>query len=150
MPTEKTEGAIAPEAAEIAASMPFVVNRVKSVTLPLLKLAPGKPVYFRIDGPMYTGEKLTSGSEADRKKEPPTLIKVENLITRRPALVIVPAVMKSELEKSYADHAYVGRCFEVETTKVPEKRYNLVSITEIADPYAPVEAVEAAPDKAKK
>jgi hypothetical protein len=42
--------------------------------------------------------------------------------------------MRSTLEEEYPGGAYVGRGFEVTLTRVPDKRYNLVTLCEVAPP----------------
>lgn len=103
-------------------------KKIRQVTLPVLKLEKGKPRYLYILSPMYIGEQI----EADRAAA--TLIHAVDMESGEEGLVVVPAVMQSELAKAYANNAYVGKGFEVVVTKPQGKNYNLVSIAEVAPP----------------
>lgn len=116
-----------------------VFTRKRAVTRPVLSLKPGTPIYVFIQGSMHTGEKIDGGSEADRAKAPPTLMHVEDLSTRDSKIVICPKVLQGELDKNFPDETYVGKCFEISTIKPDEargKKYNLIALYEMDDPYA--------------
>lgn len=103
-------------------------KRVRSVTLPVLKVAKGQPRFFYFKGPMYLGEKI------DPKKDAATLAHCVDMETGEEGLVICTAVMRKELERNYPGDGYVGRGFELSLTMVPEKKYNIPSIAEVAVP----------------
>lgn len=103
-------------------------KRLRSVTLPVLKLEKGKPRYLYILGAMHAGKKI------DDQKEAATLIHAVDMETGEEGTVICPAIMVKELTENYPNAGYVGKGFEVVLTRVPEKRYNLVSICEVAPP----------------
>jgi len=103
-------------------------KKVKAVTLPVLKIEKGVARYFKFLGPLHAGKKI------DDQKEAATLLHSVDLETGEEGLVIAPAIMVTELRAAYPSDAYVGKCFEIVLTRVPEKRYNIVSITEVAEP----------------
>jgi hypothetical protein len=108
--------------------MTFQVKRLKQVTLPVLKIEKNTTRYFFFKGPMSLGKKL------DDQKEPATIMHAVDLETGEEGLIICPAIMVKELHEAYPKDGYVGKCFELTLTRVPDKRYNLVSLCEIADP----------------
>lgn len=107
----------------------FTPKVLKNVTLPVLKLkADGQPRYFHIKGPMHLGKKV------DDQKEPATLAQAIDCETGELGVIVCPTVMQKELNESYPGNGYVGKFFELVLTRVPEKSYNIVTLTEIADP----------------
>lgn len=107
----------------------FAPKIIKNVTLPVLKLtADGKPRYFKLTGPMHLGKKI------DDQKEAATICTATDCVTGELGQIVCPTVMQKELNENYPKDAYVGKFFELILTRVPEKKYNIVSLTEIADP----------------
>lgn len=107
----------------------FTPKVLKNVTLPVLKLkADGNPRYFKITGPMHLGKKI------DDQKEAATLCTAIDCDTGEVGQIVCPTVMQKELRENYEKDGYVGKFFEVVLTRVPEKKYNIVTLTEIADP----------------
>ena len=104
-------------------------TKLRSVTLGVLKLAKGEPRYIYIASPLYVGKKMKND-----QKNPAILCKAVDLETGELGLIIAPAVMCSELTSAYPGDSYVGKCFELVVTRVPEQRYNMVQISEIAMP----------------
>lgn len=103
-------------------------KRIRNVTLPVLKLGLGQPRFLYILGPMKEGPKL------DDKKEPAILIHAADMETGEEGNVIAPAILRKELTEGYPGDGYVDRGFEVTKTRDPEKKYNHVSIAEVAVP----------------
>lgn len=103
-------------------------TKIRSVTLPLLKVEKNTERGFFFHGPMYLGEKV------DPKKDPATLAHVFDVETGAEGVLICPAVMQSELLRNYDAAGYVGKCFSVTMTRIPEKNYNMVTLDEIAAP----------------
>lgn len=121
-------------------------KRVRAVTLPVLKLEKGKPRYVYMLGALHSGKKI------DDQKEAATLIHAVDMETGEEGLIICPAIMVKELQENYPGESYVRKGFEVILTRVPEKRYNLVSLTEVAPPddfTPPTVAAPADPAAAK-
>lgn len=115
--------------------------RLKSVTLPVLKLADETPVYVKVTGVMFEGKEQKPVIDAKTGKpaaamEPATLLPVINLETGEVAQIIAGAVLEGILTDEYKDGAYVGKGFEiVKHAKREGKRYNTYSVFEI-DPDA--------------
>ena len=113
-------------------------KKLRAITLPVLKIEKGVARYFKFLGPMHAGKKI------DDQKDAATLLHSVDLETGEEGLVIAPSIMVTELYAAYPKDSYVGKCFEIILTRVPEKRYNIVSITEVAEPEKPNEADQAA------
>ena len=103
-------------------------QRIRAVTLPVLKLEKNTTRYLALLTPMYLGEKL------DDSKEAATLIKALDMESGEFGLIVTPTVMQSELSRNYADHAYVGKGFEVTVTRQQGKDYNHVTMIEVGIP----------------
>ena len=113
--------------------------RIRTVTLPVLKLDPKAPRYLMFIGPMHVGEAIKAG-EGKKQMEPATVAHAIDMETGEEGQLICSAMIKSQLERTYPGETYVGRGFELVSTKVPDKRYNIVTIAEVAVP----EEIEAA------
>ena len=110
-------------------SAKFTPKVLKNVTLPVLKLkAAGNARYFKITGPMHLGKKI------DDQKEAATICTAIDCASGEVGQIVCPTVMQKELNENYPKDAYVGKFFELVLTRVPEKKYNIVTLTEIADP----------------
>lgn len=120
-------------------------QKIRQVTLPVLKLEKGKPRYLFVLAPMTVGKKI------DDQKEAATVMHAVDMESGEEGLVIVPTVMQKELNESYPNGSYVRKGFEVILTRVPEKRYNIVSICEVAPPddFVPPAVASAAPATGK-
>ncbi len=116
----------------------FTPKVIKNVTLPVLKLkADGAPRYFQITGPMHLGKKV------DDQKEPATICSAVDCATGELGQIVVPTVMQKELNENYPGEKYQGKFFEVILTRVPDKKYNIVTLTEIADPTEDLASIAA-------
>jgi hypothetical protein len=98
----------------------------KNVTVALFKLVPGEDNFFHVQGSMHIGEKI-----GDR--EPATLMHVINMQTGEEGQIICPTILQKELAKQYENDTYVGKRFWLRITRVPEKKYNMVEISELED-----------------
>lgn len=110
---------------------------VRHVTRPLLKLQENKQYYIKVDEPMKQADPVTGGRQqkgADGNPVPPPFIMaVTNLEDGVAYTMIANEVLKTELEKQYPSHGYVGKFFELsKNTKAEGKRYNTFGITELA------------------
>ena len=119
----------------------FVPVIKRHVTLPVLKLEKNVERYFRFTAPMHLGKKI------DDAKDAATLMNATDLATGEVGQIVVPAVLQKELDEGYPSAAYVGKCFAVKLTRVPEKRYNLISLIEIEDPTAGAETAKGSKAK---
>jgi len=103
-------------------------KRVKTVTLPVLKLVPGKLRYLKILSP------ITIGKAIDDKKEPAHICTAVDLESYEIGIVVCPLIMRKELSENYAGDGYVNKCFEIVVTRAPGKAYNHVTLIEVAEP----------------
>lgn len=123
-----------------APATPIRFKKKKVLTRPVLKLVEDTPIYVKIVGPMHLGKEMKEKA-GEKKKDPATLIDVINLDTGEEAQIIASAVIKSVLDESYPNNAYVGLGFSMtKQARQPGKQYNPVHIEEIelpADQAAP-------------
>lgn len=109
----------------------------KLVTLPLLKFSIDKPIYVRIDAPMFVGKEI-QGNGTSAKMEPATLANCTNLETGEVCQIIVATVLKSILEEEYEGEdgaGYVGKGFMLtKGAKGDGKKYNPYTVAEIEIP----------------
>ena len=123
--------------------VPFVIKKIKQVTLQVHQMPKDTEKYFLIQGPIHPGKKI------DDSREPANLCEAIDLETGELGLLICPTVMVKELSEQYPNSAYVGKCFSVvlqmSKTKAG-KQVNIPTICEIADPRA---YEEATPTKGK-
>lgn len=108
--------------------------KIRSVTLPVLKMASGVTRYLAILGPMHLGKPI------DDDKEPATIAHAVDMETGEEGQLICSTVLANELSSNYPDHSYVRKGFELTSTKVPDKKYNIISLCEVGIP----EELEAA------
>lgn len=107
-------------------------EKVRAVTLPLFKIVPNAIIYVRSDSPMFIGKELKeSKGNAEKKKEPATLMKVTNLMTGEQGQIICGTVLRDIFNDEYPTDSYVGKCFSIEMHKVPGKDYNGYSVSEV-------------------
>jgi hypothetical protein len=120
----------------------------KHVTLPQLKLnEAGEPNFIKFESTIAVAKDLQSdkGGRAPKPKAgetkedaekrmmaPPDVAEVVNLATGELGMLIVNAVLKSNLTEKYPNDAYVGKMFQIRKFK-PEakKRYFTFEILEI-------------------
>lgn len=109
----------------------FKVKRV--VTLPLLKHVDGQVVHVQIASEIYVGKQIPAEKGSTKAAEKPAdLCDVVELNTARKMQYIVSAVVKSNLETTYPDGGYVGKCFAIfKGEKREGKRYREYEIVEI-------------------
>lgn len=111
----------------------FTVKR--QVTLPLLKQIDGQVVTIKITSAIYVGKQITDAKNPDKAKEKPAdLVHVVELISGRPMVYIIGAVVKGNLQEQYPKDTYVGKCFAINKRPGPTgKRYKDYEILEIED-----------------
>jgi len=112
-------------------------KRVRSVTLPVLKLEKDKTRYIAVLGAMHKGKKI------DDQKDAATIVHALDMVSGEEGVVICPTVMEKELNEGYPGEAYVGRGFEITLTRVSDKRYNIVSLAEVSIPDETQAVVDA-------
>ena len=123
-------------------------KKVRNVTIPLIKIENDELRYFFFKGAMHEGKKID-------EKDPAILAHVIDLESGQEGQIICPTILVKELNENYGGNSYVGKSFEIVKTRVPEKRYNIVTITEVATPEevlndrASVEVLDAEPSREK-
>lgn len=118
----------------------FNVKRI--LTLPLLKLEAGKPVYVQFQGAIFTGKKLTNpnATEAEKLKAPPEMANVLNLETGELCQIMLGKVLCELINEEYPAQSYVNKGFMLELTEKKRGRngnnYNTYKLAEIDIPNA--------------
>lgn len=112
-------------------------QKIKAVTLPVLKLELNETRYIAILGAMHEGKKI------DDKKEPATLAHAVDMRTGEEGLLICATVLKKELQENYPGEDYVGKGFEITKHRDPEKKYNVFSIAEVSIPEEIAPSIDA-------
>ena len=121
-----------------------VAEPVRQVTLPVLKFEAGQRIVFKAISEIHPGKEMSEGRAGKTKMEPADLLKVQSAGGAQRVL-IVSAVLKSELMENYPDHGYVGRWFACQKfAPAGEKKYATFHIIELADPTAKMAAALAA------
>jgi len=110
----------------------LIFTKKKTVTVPILKLMPDQPVYIRVESQMEISKQVAGAKVEGKKMEPATIMFCTNLDSDTECLLIVGTMLKSVIEESYPNQAYVGLCFEVTNHgKRGDKKYNAYSLVEI-------------------
>jgi hypothetical protein len=118
-------------------SLAFV--KVRSVTRPVLAIDGTHPVYFKVQGviheaPLAEGQKRKKSADGQEMKSP-DIMHVVNLETGEDSTVVANSVLKSELQSTYPNDAYVDKCFAVEKTGTKRSangtNYSTFQISEI-------------------
>lgn len=107
---------------------------VKQVTLPALKIENDTAYHLRVDSAIYqvkSNDKTKKDGGADARSETMDAVHVTDLHTGEMHQLLVPYVLKSELESHYPGEKYVGKCFLVKKFKDADKRYFTFEIAEI-------------------
>lgn len=113
----------------------FTVKKI--LTLPLLKLEAGKPVYVQFQGPIFTGKKLTNAAatDAEKAKLPPEMANVVNLETGELCQIMLGKVLHDLINEEYPQQSYVGKGFMLELTEKKRGRngnnYNTYKLAEV-------------------
>lgn len=130
-----TENPVNQETGEIKGAYSFdpaAVKTKKIVNLPTLSQKNVGSIYVAFLGAMFVGLPMKAVDKKDEKEEPATLANVVDLMTGKPAQIVVPTVQQSVLEENYPGNTYVGKAFKLENHgKLNGKRYNSISIVEI-------------------
>jgi len=111
----------------------------RQVTRPLLKQRVGQEVWVKFVGKIFQSEKITTGKAAEDAKLPPMMAFVLDLFGGGVGeyQYIIPAVLRSELERAYPNGSYEGLCFHIQKLgpdKEAGKLYNNFRIVETFDP----------------
>lgn len=109
-------------------------DKVKDVTLPLLKATLDVPFFIRILSKVVQSKGFESKDGKKRDMEPAFVCQVEDLenVSAGPQEFIVNAVLKSSLDENYPGDGYVGKCFRlIKHPKAEGKQYHKFTITEV-------------------
>ena len=110
----------------------FKFAKVKTVTVPVLKLMPGQPAYIKVQSAMETSKQIEGKKVGEKAMEPATIMHCIDLQTGEETLVIVGKMLQSVINEGYPDNSYVGKSFEViNHGKRGDKKYNAYSLVEI-------------------
>lgn len=115
------------------ASVPAGFKTKRMVTLPTLSMkTAGSSYAVRILDAMRVSALKNTKKVAGKEMEPATVCSAINLETGEQVNMILPAVVKGNLEEQYEDDSYVGKCFLMTNNGKREgKKYNDFSIIEI-------------------
>lgn len=128
----KSKKAAPAQAARVAAPAGGKYTRVRSVTLPTLKLIEEQTVHVTITSAMQVSTVTQKPKAGEQAKEPATVCNVTDLDTGDIAQMICGAALKGVLNESYPKDEYVGKSFEItKHAKAAGKRYNTYSVFEI-------------------
>lgn len=117
-------------AGKLASGLKF--TKVKSVTVPVLKLMPDRPVYVRIESAMQVSKQVQAKKVGAAPMEPATIAHCVNLENDSECILIVGRMLKSVIDESYPDNGYVGKSFELVNHGMRgDKRYNSYSVNEV-------------------
>ena len=105
-------------------------KKVKTVTVPVLKLSPDVPVYIRVEQAMEISKQIDN--KKGQAMEPATIMHCTDLNSDEECLLIVGKMLQSVIDENFPDQSYVGKCFEViNHGKRGDKKYNAYSLNEI-------------------
>lgn len=111
----------------------FTPKIKKILTLPLLKLVEGSPVYIKFTAPTFIGKDIQEEGKA--KKEPPIMANVVNLATGELVQIMLGSVLQGVMKDEYPNNAYVGKGFEIMLTEKKRGRsggnYNTYKVAEL-------------------
>lgn len=126
----------------VQATLPSIPTKpafkvVKNVTLPVLQIKQGEPVYCKILDKIFTGKEIP-GKEGAKKMAPAQIVVVESLVPHPDSgeyikgQIVLGTVLVANLRETYPEDGYVGKQFQiVKHGKRAGKDYNDYSITEI-------------------
>jgi len=103
--------------------LPAGIKVKRAVIVPTLNLSVGIPRYLVIIDPMRES-KITDPDPKKAKDKPATICQVGDVTTGEIFVLLVPEVLKGNLEREYPDAGYVGKAFQfTKLPKRPGKRY---------------------------
>lgn len=123
-------------AANNAAGFAFVPKVKKILTLPLLKMKIGEPVYVKFTAPTFVGKKIAE-EPGKVAKEPPIMANVINLPTGEMVQIMLGSVLQGILRDEYPNDSYVGKSFMLQLAEQKRGRlggnYNTYKVAELDD-----------------
>ena len=107
-------------------------KKIRSVTVPVIKMMPGKPVYLRFEGKMEISKQVNQKKVGDEPMKPATILHCVNLQNDSECILIVGAMLKSVIDEAYPNATYVGKNFELMNHgKLGDRKYNAYSLNEV-------------------
>lgn len=107
-------------------------KKLKSVTVPVVKLMPDRPVYLRFESKLERSKQIVQKKVGDKPMEPATIAHCLNHENDSECILIVGKMLESVLRESYPDDTYVGKSFELVNHGLRgDKRYNSYSVNEV-------------------
>jgi hypothetical protein len=104
------------------------------VTEQLIKLELDTEYFVKFDSAFYKAKKNGTPrtvAPGVQEKEPPYLAKITLLDDSSQGVMIIPQVLRTEIDDYYPDEAYVGLQFRIVRHKLEGKSYNTFDIAEI-------------------
>jgi len=112
----------------------FAPKIKKILTLPLLKMAEGSPIYVKFTGPYFIGKAIKE-DDPKKAKEPPIMANVVNLPTGELVQIMLGSVLVGILKDEYPNDSYVEKGFEIMLTEKKRGRnggnYNTYKVAEL-------------------
>ena len=110
----------------------LVFKKVKSITVPVIKLSADKPVYLRFESAMEQSKQIVTKKVGSQPMEPAVIMHCLNHENDSECILIVGKMLQSVINESFPDNAYVGKSFEiVNHGQRGDKKYNAYSVNEI-------------------
>ena len=131
--------ALAAAAVPHAKPQAFVPKLSRILTLPLLKMKEGEPIYVKFTGAVFVGKKIAEDIAAEaagkQSKEPPIMANVINLPTGELVQIMLGKVLHGILSDEYPADTYVGKGFVIELTEKKRGRsggnYNTYKVADL-------------------
>lgn len=123
----------APSPAVTQGALPPGVKVMRNVTMPSLAIKDaGQSAYLEIRDKMRVSN--IQPKKGEQAREPATICTAVNVFTGEAFTLIVPAVVKANLERDYPGDSYVGKQFYIKNMgkRTPGQRYKDFSIMEIS------------------
>lgn len=108
-------------------------KRTAAVTVPVFSWKDRDVAFFKVTGRIYQGKPIDMKT-GEQQKKPADLMPMIDLETGEAREMIVPTVLKSNLEEKVKD--YVGKCFEARSSKREGKSYKDFELYQIEEPKA--------------
>lgn len=114
-------------------------KRTAEVTVVQLKIEKNKEYYVKFAGPIHLGASMPDRVDTKTGEitpvKPAHVAHVVDLVANAPRQIVMSSVMVSEMQRSYPNDGYVGRCFGFKDLgKLNGKQYNSIEIWEVEEP----------------
>lgn len=133
---KKTESAESPEVVQpTGLNLPAGFKMVRQITVPSLSIKKiGDFRVLRFNDEMRVSKVIEKAEAGKKPREPATICGVTDTATGELFTFIVPAVVKSNIERDYAEASYVGKVFYIKNMgkRNETQRYNDFQVLEVA------------------